>query len=85
MAFIGYIGMLLLLFSYLLLLTKYEKHFINLGCFASFLLIVDALIIADITFSVVNCFITLTLLFKIVQNQKNNRLNKSVLEIKLNR
>ena len=61
---IGYIGLVLLVSSYLLLISKYYKLFIPVDTVASLLLTVHAILINDLPFMLVNGFITFMLIIK---------------------
>jgi len=63
---IGYIGLILLVSGYALLLTKYEKLFPVVGLIASIILTIHAFLIYDIPFVLVNGFISVILFFKII-------------------
>jgi len=62
---IGYIGMALLLISYLLLEQKNARNFMIVNVVASGLLTTHAVIINDLPFIVVNGFVTLVMLYKL--------------------
>ena len=61
---IGWIGVGLLVVSYLLLVSKHSKWFIPVDTFASALLTFHAWIIGDLPFILVNGFITIMLAIK---------------------
>jgi len=61
---IGYIGLALLMFSYLLLNSKHIKWFLPVDVLASTVLTIHALIIKDIPFILVNGFIAVMLIIK---------------------
>ena len=64
---IGWMGLGLLIISYLTLTSKYYKWFIPLDTIASFLLTIYAILIKDIPFIVVNGFITSMLIIKYIK------------------
>jgi len=61
---IGWIGVGLLMLSYILLISKWSKWFIPVDTFASFILTIHAWMIWDIPFILVNGFITSILAVK---------------------
>jgi len=64
---IGWIGLGLLLVSYLMLVTKWSKYFLVTDCIASIVLTIHAITIADLPFTIVNGFISIMLFIKIRQ------------------
>jgi hypothetical protein len=60
----GWIGLSLLLVSYVILNSKYSKWFLIVDAVASFLLTIHAILIQDIPFIIVNGFITIMLIIK---------------------
>ena len=66
---IGYIGLVLLICAYLVLLTKKSKWFIPIDIIASFVLTIHAIILKDIPFTVVNGLITIILIIKLVKRE----------------
>ena len=66
---IGWIGLILLLFAYVLLLFK-PKLFIPVNIIASSLLTIHASFIHDIPFIIVNGFIVLVLIIKYMKGNK---------------
>ena len=67
---IGYIGLSLLVFSYILLNTKeWVKYFIPVDMVASFILTIHAIMIKDTPFVVVNGIVTLSLLIKLLKKE----------------
>ncbi len=58
---IGWIGLSLLMFAYLILLTQWDKFFIPIDTIASLTLTIHALMINDIVFVIVNGWITIIL------------------------
>lgn len=69
MTFVGWIGLGLLLFAYLLLLTEYKRFFIPVDTIASLILTIHAILIVDVPFIIVNGFITVILSIKWVQKE----------------
>ena len=61
---IGWIGLGFLVFSYLLLVSKWSNYFLRVDAVASILLTIHAIIIKDIPFILVNGFIACMLIFK---------------------
>ena len=64
---IGYIGVVLLVFSYFLLNSKYSNYFVQVDAIASFILTVHAIILNDIPFIVVNGFVSIMLITKWIE------------------
>ena len=64
---LGWIGLVLLMFAYLLLVTKHSRWFIPVDIVASLALTTHAVVIGDIPFMVVNGFIVVMLFVKYVQ------------------
>ena len=65
---IGYIGLSLLMLSYFLLVTNWNKFFIQLNAIASTMLSIHAYIINDIVFMIVNGWIAIFLIIKLYKN-----------------
>ena len=61
---LGYIGVAILLFSYLVLLTKHERYFFIIDAFASLILTIHAVLINDVPFIIVNGVIMCVLGYK---------------------
>ena len=61
---LGWIGIGILILSYLLLISKWSKYFLLVDALASFILVVYAIIIKDIPFIIVNAFIGSMLIYK---------------------
>ncbi len=57
--YIGWIGLILLLFAWALQLTKYRKYFFLIAGIASTILTIHAIIILDFPFIIVNGFIAI--------------------------
>jgi len=68
---LGYIGLVLLLFSYVLLITKWQRWFIPIDIIASSILTIHAVIIKDIPFIIVNGFIAIVLVIKLIKKELN--------------
>jgi Na+-translocating ferredoxin:NAD+ oxidoreductase RnfD subunit len=66
---LGYVGLTLLVSSYILLVTKYSKWFIPIDILASVLLAVHAYLIQDLPFLLVNSLISGFLLIKLLQKK----------------
>lgn len=66
---IGYIGMGLLMFAYVVLVTKWSKFFIPLDILATLVLTIHAYIIWDIPFLIVNAFIDIFLIIKFFKRE----------------
>jgi|TARA_R100001530_G_scaffold120952_1_gene88318 hypothetical protein len=66
---IGWIGLGLLLSSYVLLITRWSKWFIPVDILASTILTVHAIILKDIPFIIVNGFIAIILLIKFIKKE----------------
>ena len=58
---IGWVGLILLVFSFGLLITKYYKYFIISDLIATLFLLIHSIIIKDIPFITVNTFIIIIL------------------------
>jgi len=67
MNYIGYIGMALLLLSYVVLNTRWSKYFTLMGGCASVILTIHATLIQDIPFIVVNAFVAGMLFLKLAR------------------
>lgn len=65
----GYIGLVLLVGAYVLLLTQYSKLFIPVDTVASFILTIHAILIKDISFIAVNGIVTIVLAIKWFKNE----------------
>lgn len=61
---IGWIGLTLLLLSYIILNTKYSQYFLIVDIVASVFLTMHAFLINDIPFIIVNGFIVIMLTIK---------------------
>ena len=61
---VGWSGLVLLVVSYIFLLTKWSRIFVPLDTFASYLLTIHAIIIGDIPFIIVNGWIAVMLSIK---------------------
>ena len=64
---IGWVGLFLLLFAYILLVTPYKKYFIPVDTIASAILCVHAIMIGDLPFIIVNGFIAIILTRKWIE------------------
>ena len=62
--YIGWIGLVLLVFSFGLLITKYYRYFIISDLIATLFLLVHSIIIKDIPFIIVHTFIIIILTIK---------------------
>jgi hypothetical protein len=62
--YIGWIGLVLLVFSFGLLITKYSKYFIISDLIATIFLLAHSIIIKDIPFVLVHSFISIALIIK---------------------
>ena len=67
MTIFGIIGTILLLLSYVLLVTKFSKWFLPVDTIATAMLVVHASSIGDVIFIIVNAFIALMLIIKMAQ------------------
>lgn len=61
---IGWIGLILLMLAYLMLVTKWSKLFIPIDTIASLVLTIHAFSINDVVFLLVNGWITVILAYK---------------------
>jgi hypothetical protein len=61
---IGWIGLILLMLAYLMLVTKWSKLFIPIDTIASLVLTIHAFLINDMVFLLVNGWITVILAYK---------------------
>ncbi len=61
---IGWIGLILLMLAYLMLVTKWSKLFIPIDTIASLVLTIHAFLINDMVFLLVNGWITIILAYK---------------------
>lgn len=61
---VGWIGVGILILSYVLLLTRYSKWFIPVDTTASYILTLHAVLINDLPFILVNGFIAIMLSIK---------------------
>jgi hypothetical protein len=61
---VGWLGLALLLLSYIILNTRHSKYFLVVDAVASFVLTIHAVLIQDIPFIIVNAFITVALIIK---------------------
>ncbi len=61
---IGWIGLTLLLASYVILNTKHSKYFLIVDIVASIFLTIHAVMINDVPFIIVNGFIVVMLIIK---------------------
>lgn len=66
---IGWIGLVLLVGAYVILISPYSKYFIPVDIVASILLTIHAIIIMDIPFMLVNGFIALLLIVKLLKKE----------------
>lgn len=66
---IGWIGLILLVLAYIILVSPWSKWFIPLDIVASALLTIHALVIKDIPFLCVNGFITILLIIKLLKKE----------------
>lgn len=66
---IGWIGLVLLVGAYVILISPYSKYFIPVDIVASILLTIHAIIIMDIPFMLVNGFIALLLIIKLLKKE----------------
>jgi len=57
--YIGWIGLVLLLFAWMTQLTKWKRHFFFIVGVASLILAIHAIIISDVPFIIVNGFVAL--------------------------
>lgn len=67
MEIFGYIGTALLLFSYIILISKWNKWFVLIDTVASAILTLHAYLINDVSFIIVNAFVTIMLIVKLWQ------------------
>lgn len=61
---IGWIGLILLMLAYLMLVTRWSKLFIPIDTIASLVLTIHAFLINDMVFLLVNGWITIILAYK---------------------
>jgi len=61
---IGWIGLILLMLAYLMLVTRWSKLFIPIDTIASLVLTIHAFLINDMVFLLVNGWITVILAYK---------------------
>lgn len=61
---IGWIGLILLMLAYLMLVTRWSKLFIPIDTIASLVLTIHAFSINDVVFLLVNGWITVILAYK---------------------
>lgn len=73
--FMGYLGMILLLCSYIFLYFNRYFVFYVMDSIASIMLTIHAIILKDIPFIIVNGFISLILLKKSIEVYKNGRVD----------
>tara|TARA_Y100000996_G_C22543447_1_gene650862 strand:+ start:34 stop:246 length:213 start_codon:yes stop_codon:yes gene_type:complete len=66
---IGWIGLGLLVFAYMILVTKWKRLFIPIDAVASLVLTIHAFMINDIVFLLVNGWITIILAYKWYQRE----------------
>ncbi|MCK5624976.1 hypothetical protein KAI04_03990 [Candidatus Pacearchaeota archaeon] len=64
---IGWIGLGILMSSYLLLITKWYKWFLPVDVVASIILTIYAIMIKDVPFIIVNGFIAIMLFIKVLK------------------
>ena len=64
---LGYLGAAILLFAYILLITKESNWFVPINLVASILLTGHAFLIHDKAFILVNAFVSLVLIIKFIQ------------------
>lgn len=62
---VGWVGLGLLMFSYVVLISKFKKWFVLLDTIASILLTTHAIILGDIPFIIVNGWIAMFLFYKL--------------------
>ena len=67
---IGWGGLGLLVFAYVILISSYSKWFIPIDIAASLLLTIHAIIIRDIPFLIVNGFISILLTIKLIKREE---------------
>lgn len=67
---IGWIGLTLLVFSFGLLITKYNKYFIVSNLIATIFLFIHSLIIKDLPLTLAQAFIITFLSIKTIQENK---------------
>ena len=66
---IGYIGLIILIIAYLVLLTKWSRWFIPTDIIASAVLTIHAVTLKDIPFMFVNGLITIILTIKYLKKE----------------
>ncbi|MBC8421999.1 MAG: hypothetical protein H8E03_01110 [Pelagibacteraceae bacterium] len=66
---VGWVGVILLMFAYLTLVTKWDKLFIPIDAIASYILTIHAYIISDVVFIIVNGWIAILLSIKWYKKQ----------------
>jgi len=62
--YIGWFGLCLVIFSFILLATKYSRYFIMTNLIATLFLLVHSIIIKDLPFILAETFIALALITK---------------------
>jgi len=62
---LGYIGLILLVIAYLLLITRWDKLFVPIDILASLILTIYAITLKDVPFTLVNGLITIILAVKL--------------------
>lgn len=66
---LGYLGMVLLLLAYAMLLTKWSKFFVPIDIVASVILTIHAIMIKDAPFMVVNGLVSVMLIIKFLRHE----------------
>lgn len=64
---IGFIGLILLILAYVILITKWSRFFIPINLIAGLFLLVHSYFIQDLVFMLMNGLITLLLVIKLVK------------------
>jgi hypothetical protein len=69
---IGYIGLVMLVFGYTLMLTRYRFFMVPVNAVASIVLTIHAYILGDIPFIIVNGLVACILCITYIQDRKKN-------------